>query len=290
LSINKIIYGYICIICIMTEEKKNLILTMISSASQIQDLAEKSRKYRNIVGILSMEAVRSNDPCYLEEAIKTAGLVTDDPSKAYVDIVRAMAKIGTKRKDEETLKEGVKITGRIGNDLDLSVALHELVVAFARIGIDRKNEKLFSYSLDLSEKIPLNTYRSSALRNIARFLIGANPKRALELLGSAIELIEKSKDVEPVFLVSAFCDTASLLSLLNDGRGYMFIKRAITLADGIIDEFEKSAVLLKIVETERAIGTKQKDEGLLKEAIVLSQRITREYYKTLAADAVKGIA
>ncbi len=261
---------------------------MISSASQIQDLVEKSRKYRNIVGILSMEAVRSNDPWYLEEAIKTAGLVTDDPSKAYVDIVRAMAKIGMNRKDEETLKEGVKITGRINNNLDLSVALHELVVAFAKIGIDRKDEKLFSYSLDLSEKIPLNTYRSSALRNIARLQVGANPKRALELLGSAIELIEKSKDVEPVFLASAFCDIALLLSLLDDERSYGFIKRAITLADGIADEFEKSAVFLKIVEIERAIGTKRKNEGLLKEAVMLSERITREYYKTLAVEAVKN--
>jgi hypothetical protein len=81
-----------------------------------------------------------------------------------------------------------------------------------------------------------------------------------------------------------------VLSVLNDTRSYGFIKRAITLADGIADEFEKSAVLLKIVETEKAIGTKHKDEELLKEAIVLSGRITREYYKTLAADAVKGIA
>ncbi|MCX9025696.1 MAG: hypothetical protein OIN85_06320 [Candidatus Methanoperedens sp.] len=253
-------------------------------------MAEKSRKYRNIVGILSMEAVRSNDPWYLEEALKTAELVTDDPSKAYVDIIRAMAKIGTNRKDEETLKEGVKITGRINNNLDLSVALHELVVAFAKIGIDRNDEKLLSYSLDLSEKIPLNTFHSSAFRNIARLLAPANPKKALELLGSAIELIEKGKDAEQVFLVSAFCDIASLLSLLNDTRSYGFIKRAITLADGIADDFEKSAVLLKIVETERAVGTKQKDEGLLKEAVRLSERITREYYKTLAGDAVKGIA
>ncbi|MGB8218146.1 MAG: hypothetical protein WCE94_12670 [Candidatus Methanoperedens sp.] len=274
----------------MQDEKKNRILSMISSASQIQDSAEKSRKYRNIVGILSMEAVRSNDPWFLENAIKTAELVTDDPSKAYVDIIRAMAKIGMNRKDEEALKEGVRITGKIGNNLDLSVALHELAVAFAKIGTDRKDEKLLSYSLDLSEKIPLNTFHSSALRNVARFLIGANPERALELLRSAIELIEKSKDVQPVYLASAFCDIASLLSLLNDTRSYGFIKRAITLADGIADEFEKSAVFLKIVETERAIGTKQKDEGLLKEAEMLSERITREYYRTLATDAVKGTA
>jgi hypothetical protein len=202
LSINKIIYGYICIICIMTEEKKNRILSMISSASEIQDSAEKSRKYRNIVGILSMEAVRSNDSWFLEEAIKTAELVTDDPSKAYVDIIRAMAKIGMNRKDEETLKEGVKITGRIDNNLDLSVALHELVVAFAKIGIDRNDEKLFSYSLDLSEKIPLNTFHSSALRNIARFLIGANPKKALELLDTSIGFIEtcKTKNLFTLFL------------------------------------------------------------------------------------------
>ncbi len=266
----------------MQDEKKSRILSMISSASEIRDEAEKSRKYRNIVGVLSMEAARSNDPWYLEEAIKTAGLVTDDPSKAYVEIIRAIAKIGINRKDEEMLREGVRITERIDNSLDLSVALHELVVAFARIGIERNDEKLLSYTLDLSEKILLNTYRSSALRNIARLLAPENPKRALELLGSAIELIEKSKDVKSIYLASAFCDIASLLSLLNDGRSYGFIKSAITLADGIVDEFEKSAVLLKIVETERIIGIKQMDEGLLKEAGLISERITREYYRTLA--------
>ncbi len=260
---------------------------MVSSASEISDPAEKSRKYRNIVGILSMEAARSNDPLYLEAAIKTAQLVTDDPSKAYVEIIRAMAKIGINRKDEGTLREGVGITARIDNNLDFSVALHELVVAFARIGIDKNDEKYLSYSLDLSEKIPLDTYRSSALRNIARLLAPANPGSALKLLGKAIEFVEKSKGVEPVFLASAFCDIASLLSLLGDKRSYGFLKRAISLADGIAEEFEKSAVLLKIVDTERVIGNMQQDVALMKEAVMLSERITKEYYKTLAMDVLR---
>ncbi len=48
-------------------------------------------------------------------------------------------------------------------------------------------------------------------------------------------------------------------------------------------------MLLKIVETEIAIGTQQHDEGLLKEASLLSERITREYYKTLALNAVRTL-
>ncbi len=262
---------------------------MLTQAAGVADLAERSRKYRNIVGILSMETARSGDPWFLDEAVKTAGLVTDDPSKAYVDIIRAMAKIGVNKKDERMLNEATGITERIDNDLDLSVGLHELVAAFAKTGIDKKDERLFSYSLELAGKIPLDTYRSSAFRNIARLLAGSAPIRALELLEKAIELIEKSEDTKPAYLVSAFCDIASLLSILDDKRSYGFIRRAITLADGIADDFESAAALLKIVETENAIGAKHKDEGLLKEAAAISKGITREYYKTLALDAVKNL-
>lgn len=272
----------------MRDEKKNRIQDMLASASGISDLSEQSRKYKTIVGILSQEAMRSTEPWYLEEAIRTAGLVTEDPSKAYVDIVRAMAKIGVNKRDEPILKEAIKITERIDNDLDLSVALHELVIAFAKTGIEKKDEQIFSYSNELIQKIPMNTYRSSAFRNIARVLAGADPKKALELLEKAIELIGKCMDTEPVYLVSAFCDIAALLALLNDPRSYRFIKKAMTHASGIVDEFEKSAVLLKIVETESVIGAKQNDDRLLKEAIATSEGITKEYYKTLALNIIKG--
>ncbi len=272
----------------MSGNKKDMIQDMLTQAAGVADSAERSRKYRNIVGILSMEAGRSGDPWFLDEAVKTAGLVTDDPSKAYVDIIRAMAKTGVNKKDERTLNEAIGITERIDNDLDLSVALHELVSAFAKTGIDKKDEKLFSYSLELTGKIPLDTYHSSAFRNIARLLAGSDLLSALELLEKAIGLIEKSEDTKPVYLVSAFCDIASLLSILDDKRSYGFIRKAITLADGIADDFETSAVLLKIVETERAIGARHKDDGLLKEAVAISKGITREYYKTLALDAVKN--
>ncbi len=271
----------------MAEDKKNKLLSMLASAAEIGEPMERSRKYRNIVGILAQEAVRSGDAWYLEEALKTAGIVTDDPSKAYVDIIRAIAKIGINKKDEKILGDALEITGKIDNSLDLSVALHEIVIAFAKIGFDKKDEKILSYSLDLTGKIPLDTYRSSALRNIAGLQAGTNPKRALELLESAIQIIEKSKGVEPVYLISAFCDIAFLLARLNDERSYGFIKRAIALAGDIADDFEKSAVLLKIVETEVAVGERKHDEELLKEAVVISEGITREYYKTLALDAIK---
>lgn len=273
----------------MPEDKKNKIQRMLTAAAGIQEPEERSRKYRNIVGILAQEAMRAMDSWYLEEAIKTAELVTDDPSKAYVDIVRAMAKIGVNRRDEETLNEALELTEKIDNDIDFSVALHELVVAFARYGIDKKDEQLFSYSLELIQRVPLNTFRSSAFRNISRLLLSINPEKAVELLENAIELIEKSKDIEPVYLVSAFCDIAFLLAKLNDGRSYDFIRRAIALANDIADDFGKSAVLLKIVETEIAIGTPKHDEKLLKEAVRISKGITREYYKTLALDAVKNL-
>jgi hypothetical protein len=231
----------------MPEDMKNKIRGMLTFAAMIQEPEERSRKYRNIVGILAQEAVRSGETWYLEEALRTAGLVTEDPSKAYVDIIRAMARIGTNRKDEKILRNALEITERIDNSLDLSVALHEIVVAFAKIGIERKDERILFYYMNLIEKIPFDTYRSSAFRNVAGLQAGANPKRAHELLESAIEIIEKSKGIEPVYLISAFCDIAFLLAKLNDVRSYGFITRAIALADDIADEFEKSAVLLKIV-------------------------------------------
>ncbi len=272
----------------MAEDKKNKIKSMLASAAEIQESQERSRKYRNIVGILSQEAVRTDDRWYLEEALKTAGLVTDDPSKAYADIVRAEAKIGINKKDEKILAETLEITGKIDNNLDLSVALHEVVVAFAKIGFDKKDEELLSYSLDLTEKIPLDTYRSSALRSIAGLQAEENPKSALELLESAIDIIENSNGIESVYLISAFCDLASLLARLNDERGHGFIRRAIALSGDVADDFEKSAVLLKIVETEVTVGARKHDEMLLKEASVISEGITREYYKTLALDAIKN--
>jgi len=267
---------------------KNRIREMIASASLIEDLSERSRKYRNIVGILSYEATRSDDAWYLEEALRTAGLVTEERSKACVDIVRAMAKIGINRKDEEILRKALKITDRIDNDLDLSVALHEIIVAFAKLGTDKKDEGLISRSLEPIQKIPVNTYVSSAYRNISRLIAGSDTERAKELLETAIEVIEKSKDVEPVYLASAYCDIASLLSKFNDERSYGFIEKAIALADGIEDDFEKSAVLLKIVETESVIGTEKNQEALLKEAAKISEGITREYYRSLAQEAIKG--
>ncbi len=270
----------------MPNDKKKKIQDMLTHAAGSAEPAERSRKYRTIVGILAQQAAQSADSWYLEEALKTAQLVTEDASKAYVEIIRAMAKIGANRKDELMLRQAVKTAGRIDNSLDLSVALHEIGIAFAKYGIDKKDEEIFSYSMALVQGIPLNTFRSSAFRNISRMLAGSNPERAMELLETAIELIEKSKDTEPVYLISAFCDIAALLSKYDDERSYRFIERAITLADDVADDFEKSAVLLKIVETEIAIGTQQHDEGLLKEAIMISEGITREYYKTLAFNAI----
>ena len=274
----------------MQDDKKKKIQEMLASAAGIAEPAERSRKYRNIVGILAQQAAQSADSWYLGEALKTAGLVTEDAAKAYVDIIRAMAKTGLNRKDEQPLNEAVLITGRIDNDLDLSVALHEIVTAVAKLGIDKKDKEIFLRSPELAQRIPLNTYRSSAFRNISRALAGSEPEKARELLETAIELIEKSKDTEPVYLISAFCDIAALLSKLNDKRSYGFLSRAITLADDVADDFEKSAVLLKIVETEIAVGTQQHDDGLLKEAVMISDGITREYYKTLALKAIKDRA
>ena len=268
----------------MRDENINKIKEIAGSAAGISDPAERSRKYRTIVGILSRNAVRTNDQLFIEEAMKIAGMVTDDPSKAYVEIIRAMARMN--RKDKKTFDETLKITEKIDNDLDLSVALSEIVLAFGKSGIGKKNMMMYSISLDLVEKIPMNTYRAMAYRNISKIMADIDPVISLELLDRSIEILKKSEGIKKIYLIPAYCDTSAVLARLNDDRSYVFFKQAREMSDNIMDDFEKSAVLLKILETAIEIGKKFKDGKLLDEASEISKGITREYYKTAAKNAL----
>lgn len=272
----------------MDDNWKKRINELATNAQAITDPVERSRKYKNIVGLICQEAVRSNDMLYLEEAKKIAAIVTDDPSKAYVEIVRAMAKLP--RKDKTAFFEAIKITEKIDNDLDLSVALHEISVAFGKFSIDKDDKALYSDCLDLIQTIPLDTYRSMAFRNISKALAGKNQVDALEVLEKSVGIIEKSTGIHSIYLIYAFCETAALLAILKDERSYGFLNKAMTMASNINDDFEKSAVLLKILETHIKIGTELKNEKLLNEAALISENITKEYYKTLAKNALKNLS
>jgi len=267
----------------MPGDNMTRIKELIYAAAGIPDPAERSRKYKNIVGLLSQEAVRSNDQHHIEEALKIAGMVTDDPSKAYLEIIRAIARM--KRKDKDRFDEAVKISQTIDNHLDLSVALHEIVVGFGRYGID-KDEIIYADSLDLAQKIPLDTYRAMAYRNLSKVMSGIDPKKSLDLLDRSIEILENSKEIKTIYQILAFCDTSSMLARLNDNRSYGFLKKSIALAHSIMDDLDKSAVSLKILETEIEIGIKFKDKKLLDEAAVISKGIKKEYYKTLGSNAL----
>ncbi|MFA4957549.1 MAG: hypothetical protein WC556_11340 [Candidatus Methanoperedens sp.] len=268
----------------MNDDVKKRIDKLVASAAVISDPLERSRKYKNIVGLISQEAARSNDFQDIEEAKKIAGLVTDDSSKAYLEIVRAIAKMN--RKDKILFDEAVKLTGKIDNDLDLSVALSHIVTGFGKYGITTKDDVIYSDSLDLIEKIPLNTYRAMAYRNISQAMASIDPGRALEMLDQSIDILENSKGSKTEYLVKAFCETGSILASLNDERSRGFINKAIEISSELVDDFDRSAVLLKIVETEMEIGMKFKDQELIKEASVISKDITKEYYKTLAEYAM----
>jgi len=267
----------------MNDDVRTKINKLVASAAAISDPLERSRKYKNIVNLISREAARSNDMQDIEEAKKIAGLVTDDQSKAYVEIVRAFAKMS--RKDKDLFDEAVKITGKIDNDLDFSVALSEIVTAFGKYGIIKKDDVIFSVSFDLIEKIPLNNYRAMAYRNISKEMAGIDKERSLELLDRSIDILENSKGIKPEYLVKAFCETGSILASLNDERSRRFINKAIEISSELVDEFDRSAVLLKIVETELEIGTKLNDKELIKECSVISKGITKEYYKTIAKNS-----
>ena len=270
----------------MHDENINKIKEIIGSAAGIPDPVERSRKYRTIVGILSQNAVRSNDPEYIEEAMKIAGMVTDDPSKAYVEIIRAISKMN--RKDKKTFDETVKITEKTDNDLDLSVALSEIVFAFGKYGINKKDEMIYFASLDLVQKIPMNTYRAMAYRNLSKVMADIDQIKSVDLLDKSIEILEKSEGegIKTIYQILAYCDISAVLAKLNDNRSYGFFRKAGEMTDNIRDDFEKSAVLLKILETGIEIGTKFEDKKLLDDAARISKGITREYYKTLAKNAL----
>ncbi len=258
---------------------------LIDAAAGIPDPVERSRKYKNIVGLLSQEAVRSNDQRHIEEALKIAGMVTDDPSKAYLEIIRAIARM--KRKDKNRFDEAVKISQSIDNHLDLSVALHEIVIGFGRYGIDNKDEIIYAGSLDLAKKIPLNSYRAMAYRNLSKVMASIDQKKSLELLDKSIEILENGAEIKTIYHILAFCDTSSVLARLKDNRSYGFLKKAIAMAHSIMDDLDKSAVSLKILETEIEMGIQFKDKLLLDEAALISKGIKKEYYKTLASNALK---
>jgi len=269
----------------MNDDVKTRIDKLVASAADISDPLELSRKYKNIVALISQEAVRSNDLQDIEEAKKIAGLVTDDPSKAYLEITRAIAKMN--RKDKDSFDEAVKITGKIDNNLDLSVALSQIVTAFGKHGITKKDDVIYSDSLDIIERIPLNTYRAMAYRNISQAMAGIDKVRSLDFLEKSIDILENSKGIKTEYLVKAFCETGSILALLNDERSRGYLKRAIEISSDLVDDFDRSAVLLKIVETELEIGSRLKDQELIQEASVLSKGITKEYYKTLAKNSLE---
>jgi len=264
----------------MNDDVKTRISKLIASASDTSDPLEQSRKYKNIVALISQEAARSNDLQEIEEAKRIAGFVTDDPSKAYLEIIHAIAKMN--RKDKNLFDEAVKITGKIDNDLDLSVALSQIVTAFGKYGITKKDDMILSDSLDIIEKIPLNTYRAMTYRNISQAMIGIDSKRSLEFLEKSIDILKNSKGIKTEYLVRAFCETGSIFASLNDERSRGFINKAIEISSEIVDDFDRSAVLLRIVETEMETGLKLNDQELIKEASVISKDITKEYYKTLA--------
>ncbi len=252
---------------------------LIDQAAGIYDPVERSRKYKTIVGMFSQQAVRSNDFSYIVQAEKVASMVTDDPSKAYVDIIRAIAKL--KKKDRDIFGEATRMAEKIDNNIDLSVALCEIVSAFGKPG----DELIFSESINLINKIPLATYSSLAYRNLSKSFAD-NQSRSLEFLNNAIDLIGKGEGIEPLYLIPAFCDTAVELARLRDAKSPVFLNKAIELANNVQDDFEKSAVLLKITETCLELYRSLKDKELLNEALFLSKGITKEYYKTLAKDAL----
>lgn len=268
----------------MQENMDNRFQEIFNSAAGISDPAEQSRIYKTVIMMLSVEAVRSNDRKYIDQAKKIAEMVTFEPSKAYLEINRAITKM--KLKDRNTFDETLGITEKIDNDLDKAVALFEIVSAFGKYGIEKKDVKTYSDSLELVQKIPRNSYRASAYRNLSNMLVDTDREKSRELIDKSIEILERSQEIEPIFMILAACETALVLSRLNDKRSRVFLGKAKGFADELADDFDRSAAFLKIMETDIEIGTRFKDQELLDDAGIIAKNITKEYYNTLATNAL----
>ena len=261
------------------------------TADAIKNDTDRSKKYRAGIATLAQKAVGTNNTVYLDAAEQFTRHIIDahDRSKAFVDIIRAAARISSNKASVDLLNRALALSAKTDTGHDRSHCLQGVAVAMAEVGVTNSDAKTVEASKQLADTIEYDTYRSSALRGISRALNNSDDAAAVAGVGAALEMAEMALDVidksrrikQDIYRVSAYVDqTALFLEIGEMDRARQCIVKAQSAAENLTDEFERSSMFQAIAETLVRMGARTKDRELLEGAVQSYENVTREYYRT----------
>ncbi len=258
------------------------------TAEAIKNDILRSKKYRAGIATLAQKAVETNNTIYLDAAeLFTQQIIdTHDRSKAFVDIIRATARIAGNTSSADLLNRALALSTKTDTGHDRSHCLQGVAVAMGKVGVTNSDEETVEASKQLAGTIEYDTYRSSALRGISRALYDSDDAAAVgaaqEMAEMALDVIDKSRRIkQDIYRVSAYVDlTALFLEIGEMDKARQCIVMAQSTADNLTDEFERSSMFQAIAEILIRMGTRIKDRGLLEGAVQSYAKVTREYYRT----------
>ncbi len=247
-----------------------------------------SKKYRAGIATLAQKAVDTNNTVYLDaaEGFTQQIIDTHDRSKAFVDIIRATARIAGNTSSADLLNRALALSAKTETGHDRSHCLQGVAVAMGKVGVTNNDAQTVEASKQLAVTIEYDTYRSSALRGISRTLFDSDDAAAVgaaqEMAEMAMDVIEKSRRIKhDIYRVSAYVDlTALFLEIGEMDKARQCIVMAQSTAGNLTDEFECSSMFQAIAEILVRMGARTKDRGLLEGAVQSYVKVTREYYRT----------
>ena len=257
------------------------------TAEAIKHDTLRSKKYRAGIATLAQKAVETNNTVYLDAAEQFTRhiIFTQDQSKAFVDIVRATARIAGNTSSTDLLNRALALSAKTDTGHDRSHCLQGVAVAMGKVGVTNSDVQTVEASKQLAGTIEYDTYRSSALRGISRTLYDSNDAwagGALDMAEMALDVIDNSLRIkQDIYRVSAYVDlTALFLEIGEMNKARQCIVMAQSTADNLTDEFERSSMFQAITEILVRMGARTKDRGLLEGAVRSYSKVTREYYRT----------
>jgi len=272
----------------MDDTAGDFIRHLENTAEAIKNDTLRSKKYRAGIATLAQRGVDTNNTVYLDaaEGFTQHIIDTHDRSKAFVDIIRATARIAGNTSSADLLNRALALSAKTETGHDRSHCLQGVSVAMGKVGITNSDDKTVETSKQLAGTIEYDTYRSSALRGISRTLYDSDDAAAAgaaqEMAEMALDVIDKSRRIkQDIYRVSAYVDlTALFLEIGQMDKARQCIIMAQSTAGNLTDEFERSSMFQAIAEILVRMGARTKDRGLLEGAVQSYANVTREYYRT----------
>ncbi|MCK4937252.1 MAG: hypothetical protein KAR85_01450 [Methanosarcinales archaeon] len=266
---------------------KDFIKYLEDTAEAIKNDTLRSKKYRAGIATLAQRGVETNNTVYLDAAEQFTRHIIDtqDQSKAFVDIVRATARIAGNTSSADLVNRALALSAKTDTGQDRSHCLQGVAVAMGKVGVTNSDVKTVETSKQLAGTIEYDTYRSSALRGISRTLYDSDDAwagEALDLAEMALDVIDKSLRVkQDIYRVSAYVDlTALFLEIGQIDKARQCIVIAQSTADNLTNEFERSSIFQAIAEILVRMGARTKDREMLEMAVQSYEKVTKEYYRT----------